>query len=193
MQDTYKRKILDAALEHVAFDGWNEGIFATAAKDLNTTEEHCRLHFEEGVLGLVQYYSEQNDAEMIEKIKAQITENMRIRDKIKMAVEIRLELYKSRRMIVSKTVNFLSLPQNLVKSSKMIWKTVDLMWRHAANDKSTDFNYYTKRTLLAGIYSAVIMYWLADESENYQETHAFLDRRIDDVMKIGKFLGKKKG
>ena len=50
-----------------------------------------------------------------------------------------------------------------------------------------DFNFYTKRALLSGVYSATVLYWLNDNSEDFEKTWQFLDRRIDDVMQIEKF------
>ena len=59
------------------------------------------------------------------------------------------------------------------------------MW-YAAGDTSTDFNFYTKRATLAGVYSSTLLYWLNDRSPGGEATWGFLDRRIDDVMKIEK-------
>jgi ubiquinone biosynthesis protein COQ9 len=59
------------------------------------------------------------------------------------------------------------------------------MW-YAAGDKSTDFNFYTKRATLAGVYSATLLYWLNDRSAGSEATWAFLDRRIDNVMAFEK-------
>ena len=64
-----------------------------------------------------------------------------------------------------------------------MYRSVDLMWR-AAGDTATDFNFYTKRGLLAGVYGSTILFWLDDGSEGYAESWAFLDRRIADVMNI---------
>ena len=54
----------------------------------------------------------------------------------------------------------------------------------AAGDRSTDFNFYTKRGLLAGVYAATTLYWLDDRSPGFEATQAFLDRRLADVMAI---------
>ena len=59
------------------------------------------------------------------------------------------------------------------------------MWR-IAGDTSTDFNFYTKRGLLAGVYGSTVLYWLSDVSEDQKDTWAFLERRIADVMTIPK-------
>src|SRR3546814_13796251 len=59
------------------------------------------------------------------------------------------------------------------------------MWR-AAGDKATDYNHYTKRAMLGGIYAATITVFLDDESEGWAETRAFLARRIEGIMRFEK-------
>ena len=59
------------------------------------------------------------------------------------------------------------------------------MWR-AAGDLSTDYNHYTKRMILAGVYAATITIFLDDESEAWADTRAFLARRIDGIMRFEK-------
>jgi len=59
------------------------------------------------------------------------------------------------------------------------------MW-HGIGDTSVDFNFYSKRALLAGVVSSTVLFWLQDESDDFSATWAFLDRRIEDVMKIQK-------
>ena len=78
----------------------------------------------------------------------------------------------------------LALPQNMrAGRSCCSIDTVDALW-YAAGDRSTDFNFYTKRGLLAGIHAATTLYWLDDRSEGGAATDAFLDRRLADVAAL---------
>ena len=191
MQANYKKKILNAMLKHVPFDGWNEALFEVAASDMKTTPEALKLHFEGGIVSVVDYFLQENDKKMLEKI-AKIPSDLRIRDKIAQGVLARLSLYEKQKPVIAKTVSFLSLPWHSPYCAKFAWRTCDLIWKHAGGDRSTDFNYYSKRSLLFGVYTATIIYWLADESKDYADTKRFLDDRIEDVMKIGKLIGKKR-
>ena len=76
-------------------------------------------------------------------------------------------------------------PQNARRSLRLGWRSADIMWR-LAGDTATDYNHYTKRAILAGIYSATLAVFVNDESEGKADTHAFLERRIDGVMKFEK-------
>jgi ubiquinone biosynthesis protein COQ9 len=115
--------------------------------------------------------------------------DMKIRDRIKTAVLTRLQLNEPHKEVVRRTVGYLALPPNAPLSAKCLWRTVDLMWR-MAGDTSTDYNYYTKRMILGGVYSTTLITWLNDSSENHVETEAFLNRRIENVMEFEKLKAK---
>ena len=66
------------------------------------------------------------------------------------------------------------------------WRSADLMWR-IAGDTATDYNHYTKRLILSGVYGSTLLVWLDDQSEGWMETGAFLDRRLADVMRFEKW------
>ncbi|WP_374298103.1 COQ9 family protein, partial [Sphingomonas sp.] len=85
--------------------------------------------------------------------------------------------------------SFLAMPLNAALALKLLYRTVDAIW-YAAGDNATDFNFYTKRGLLAGVYSATLLYWLNDRSQDCADTWAFLDRRIEEVMQVPKLLGR---
>ena len=81
------------------------------------------------------------------------------------------------------------MPFNAPLAAQCLYRTVDAIW-YAAGDQATDFNYYTKRALLAGVYAATVLYWLDDASDEHERTWAFLDRRVTDAMRLPKVLEK---
>ena len=105
------------------------------------------------------------------------------REKVALAIRLRLEAEAGHREAIRQALSFLALPTNAPLGAKCLYRTVDAIW-YAAGDKATDFSFYTKRALLAGVYSATVLYWLNDKSEESAATWSFLDRRIADVMKI---------
>ncbi len=84
---------------------------------------------------------------------------------------------------------FLALPQHAGLAAKCLYRTVDAVW-HGVGDTSTDYNFYTKRLLLAGVYSATVLAWLDDTSEDRAETWAFLERRLDEALLLGGRLAR---
>jgi ubiquinone biosynthesis protein COQ9 len=118
--------------------------------------------------------------------------NMKIREKIRSLVWKRLEIMGPAREAVRRALATLAMPQNLPLGLRIAWRTADQMWR-IAGDTSTDFNHYTKRMTLGAVYGSTLLVWLDDQSEGFMETAAFLDRRIDDVMKFEKFKAEWRG
>jgi ubiquinone biosynthesis protein COQ9 len=192
--DPIREKLLVGALIHVPFDGWSAATLRRASEEAEIEEGLALLAFPT-VRDLVVYFIESVDSDMVAALSAMNLDDMRIRDRITSAIKARIEALAPHRESERRAVAFMVLPQNASTSAKCVLHTVDLMWR-AIGDTSTDFNYYSKRAILAGVLSSAILYWLADLSEDYEDTWAFLDRRIEDVMKIEKAksrFGKSEG
>ncbi len=180
-----KPEILATMMPHVAFDGWTETALNAAAGDLGISPEMAELAFPNGAMEVLTYHLEAADVALAEALASKDIMSIKIRERITVAVRTRLEMNTANREAIRRGLAVLSLPQNLATGSKALWRTADTMWK-AAGDTSTDHNWYTKRATLSAVYSAVLLFWLSDDSDGFEETWAFLDRRIEDVMKIEK-------
>jgi ubiquinone biosynthesis protein COQ9 len=192
MSDPYtdeKNAILQAALIEADFDGWSLQTLRRASDKAGVSRDIQRLAFPRGVMDLVEYYAHTLDEAMLAGLAAQDLSSMRIRDKIALAVRLRIEALAEHKPAAHHAVKFLSLPQYAGEGVKHLYRTVDAMWR-AIGDTSTDFNFYTKRALLAGVFASTLMHWFDDESEGSVKTWDFLARRIDNVMEIEKAKAK---
>lgn len=183
--DGIRTRLLEAALPHAAFDGWTDQTLRHAARDADITELDVYRAFPGGAADLLQFHLDSADRDMVSAMLDLDLENMRIRDKIASGVRIRLEQAAPHKEAVRRALNHLGLPHRAPLAMKSLYRTVDLMWR-TIGDTSTDYNFYTKRALLAGVYSSTLLYWLNDKSEDHTATWAFLDRRISNVMQIEK-------
>lgn len=190
--ETIRRKLFEAALNHVPFDGWSKTSLRKAADDISASEGEAGLAFPGGAQDLVDYFIADADAKMVDALAKLDMSEMRVRERITAAVKARIEAVGEVREAERKAVVYVALPLNAATGLKCLARTVDAMWQ-AVGDSSTDFAYYSKRAILAGVYSATLMYWLSDESEGYGDTWAFLDRRIDDVMRVEKLKARFRG
>jgi len=77
----------------------------------------------------------------------------------------------------------LAMPHNLPTAARLGWRSADTMWR-LAGDTTTDFNHYSKRAILASLYTATLLVWLDDVSDGQADTIAFLDRRLGEVARF---------
>lgn len=180
-----REQILKEALKIVPFEGWTNKALVEATTSANLDKQYAKIAFPSGVAELVEFYLRDLDDKMLEELKVHKLDNLKIREKIALAIKIRLEIAEHEKSAIRKTVSYFAIPCNHFHSMKSIWKTVDAIW-YSVGDKSADFNYYTKRSLLAGVYSSTLLYWLNDKSDNHENTWKFLNRRIENVMMINK-------
>ena len=186
-----KAAMLQAALKHVVFDGFTDKVLVGAAKEVGADKDAIRRLFPDGPLSLVEAFSESADAEMDRTLSAMDLKSMKIRARIAAAVMARIEAVRPHKEAARRAAAFLTLPPHAVLGAKLVYRTVDAMWR-AAGDTSTDFNFYTKRGILAGVYSATLMRWFTDTSPDENATTQFLADRIENVMQFEKFKARLK-
>ncbi|MGI4880572.1 MAG: COQ9 family protein [Janthinobacterium lividum] len=179
--DELRPRLVAAMPPHVAFDGWTSASVAAAAASAGIDPDIAGLLFPGGSADMVDAYTALANTRMIAAMAG--AGNMKIRQRVTLAIRTRLEQAEGEREAVSRALAIFALPQNLPLSARTLWRTADAMWR-AAGDTATDLNYYSKRAILGGIYAATLLYWLGDESDGRTETWAFLDRRIDGIMRF---------
>ena len=185
--DRQQTEILLAVLGHVPFDGWGEASLLRGAADAGYDAATARRLFPQGATDLIACHSRYADRRMLEELATRNLDAMKTRQRIAAAVRVRLEQNAAHREAIRRALSLLALPQNAALALRLLYRTVDAMW-HAAGDTATDHNFYTKRGLLAGVYSATLMCWLNDNSDGFATTWAFLDRRIAEAMRIPRAL-----
>ena len=183
-----KSQLLEAAKPHVAFDGWSEATFRAAAEDAGISMGVAKAACPRGAVDLALAFHEEGDAAMVARMEAEDLSQLRYSERVAAAVRFRLEAVEDKEL-VRRGVTLFALPHHAVDGAKAIWGTCDKIWT-ALGDTSDDVNWYTKRATLSGVYSSTVLYWLGDESEGHARTWEFLDRRIEDVMRIEKVKAK---
>lgn len=179
--------LLDAALIHVPFDGWSEDALRGACADTGIDLATARALYPRGGVDLALAYHRRGDAQMAARLASEDLTHLRFRDRIATAVRYRIEAAEDRELVRRGTTLF-ALPPYAADGVSAIWGTVDLIWT-SLGDSSTDYNWYTKRATLAGVYSSTVLYWLGDDSPGAAATWSFLDRRIDEVMQFERVKG----
>jgi ubiquinone biosynthesis protein COQ9 len=183
--------LIENALPHIVFEGWSSVAFEHAATDMEVAKTEFLRAFPGGTAEAFAWHSAARDRQMVEKLAQMDINEMRIRDRISTAVRCRIELEAANREAVRRSLSFLAKPQNATLGLSCLYRTVDAIWR-VAGDTATDYNFYTKRLLLAGVISTTTLYWLDDDTDDFSASWAFLDRRIADVMKVPVITGRLK-
>ena len=175
-------KLMLAALPNVAFDGWSNSTFVAACREADISERKARLFCPRGALDLAIAFHKWGDDQFETAFKKKKISELKVREKIRKAVELRIKLASDKEAVRRGVVLF-ALPIHAFEGSRLIWDTSDLIWE-LIGDNSEDYNWYSKRAILSTVYASAVLYWLGDNSEGSEETGHFLDRRIEDVMKF---------
>lgn len=175
-------RLVAAMLPDVPFDGWT-ALARDAAADAQGVDRDIAAMALPDSAAMVDAYIAHADTLMVAAMGD--VSGLKVRDRIRLALRSRLEAASADREAVRRALAVLAQPQHAGLAARSLWRTADTMWR-AAGDTATDFNHYSKRAILGAVYSASLLYWLDDDSDDHEATWAFIDRRIDSIMKFEK-------
>jgi len=177
---------------HAAFDGWGEAALAMAADELKVPADRARLAFPGGAPDMIDAWFDWVDKAMLAALPPELIAEMKIRDRIGNLLLFRLQTLLPYREALRRALSILALPRNAPGAAALAWRSADRIWR-LAGDTATDFNHYSKRAILIGVYGSTTMVFLDDASEDLADTRAFLDRRIEEVMRFEKAKARWQG
>ncbi len=178
-----KDALLLALLPEVPFDGWTRTAMRAAGTRVGLDRDEVDAMFPRGARDAVAWFSRWADRETLAAMTPGKLRRARTAERVALGVRTRLDILLPHREAVRRALTLMALPPNLPLGARLLYEAVDTLW-HAAGDSSTDFNFYTKRGLLAGVYAATTLYWLDDRSEGNAATDAFLDRRLAEVAAV---------
>lgn len=171
------------ALKDAPFDGWGVDALRRAAERLGHSPRMADALFPEGARSAATHAARIFDRQMKTQLEGLDITKLKIRERVAKAVMTRLQLMAPYRA----GIRVLAARPDL----RHLWASADVIWQWAG-DTATDYNRYTKRALLSGVMGATLLFWFQDNSPRYAATEAFLHRRIENVLTIGKLLGRKK-
>ncbi|MBU2868121.1 COQ9 family protein [Pacificibacter marinus] len=181
--DPTREKLVQAAIPHVVFDGWGPETFQAAVTDSGVPAQMARVAAPRGSVDLAAAYHKGGDRAMQTAAQAADMSCLRYSEKIALCVWLRIKAVD--REVVRRGMSLFSLPIYAPEGVRLVWETSDAIW-NTLGDTSKDVNWYTKRATLSAVFTSTILFWLGDDSEDFADTKAFLDRRIDDVMSFEK-------
>jgi ubiquinone biosynthesis protein COQ9 len=182
-------RLLEATLVHVPFDGWSRRSLRAGAADASMDMALAWRLFPRGGDDLLIHLEGWADRQMLARIDRSELLSLRMTERIATLVRTRLEVLMPHREALRRAISARWLPGNAVAATTSLWRTVDLIWE-TAGDRPADASYYTKRALLAAVWTSTFLYWLEDRSEGLAGTWGFLQRRLDNVMAFGRTRGR---
>jgi ubiquinone biosynthesis protein COQ9 len=179
-----------AMLPHVGFDGWTKRALKAGAVEAGLSADDVDLLFPLGAADMIETYSDLADRRM-QEAAAELPE-MKPSTRVRAAIVLRLEQNRPHKEAIRRALAVLALPQNARVAANCTARTIDSIWQ-AAGDQSTDFSWYTKRASLVLIFTATLLFWLRDTSEDDAPTLAFLDRQLAGFARVRRLRGRAEG
>jgi ubiquinone biosynthesis protein COQ9 len=172
---------LDRLLPHVADLGWSQAALRRGAG------ADAGLLFPGGAADMVEAYIDLMDRRMVAQAAPQLAAQ-RLSQRVRTLIATRLALAAGQKAPARRAALLLASPVHALLAARCTARTVDTIW-HAAGDNSADFSWYTKRAILAAVYTTTMLNWMNDAT-NEEAALAFLDRRLADVARIGKLRSR---
>lgn len=183
--DEVRAALAPIIARNAGFDGWSDAAVHAAADEAGVDRDVAKLAFKDNAIDMIDAWIDSIDLELAHRLPAENLAAMKIRDRITALLATRLEIMAPDRESLRRAMAIMAMPQNLVRSAKIGWRSADRMWR-LAGDTASDFNHYTKRMTLSAVYASTLSVFVNDDSDNFADARAFLDRRIDNVMQFEK-------
>jgi ubiquinone biosynthesis protein COQ9 len=171
-------------LPHVPFDGWTVRALRIGLADIGMPVEEADLLFPGGAGDMIEAFCDWADRRMEAEAAKLDLASRRVPERVRAVIALRLTQNRPHKEAVRRALALLALPSHARLAAACTARTVDAIW-HAADDRSTDFSWYTKRAILGAVYGVTLLYWLRDREEDDSATLAFLDRRLAGVGRIG--------
>jgi ubiquinone biosynthesis protein COQ9 len=182
--DAFRERLLDAILEIAPESGWTELSLGRAAERAGLTPGQVQLATPNGVADLLEALAGRATVATEERLRQPDVAGMKVREKVAASVRAYLAFLQPHKAAVTRAAG---TPANLLSGPRGLWKAADAIWS-ALGDKSTDYNWYTKRMILTGVLGSTLVAWLG--TDDPAEVDAFLDRRIENVMQFEKLKGE---
>ena len=183
--DEVRAALAPIIARNAGFDGWSDAAVHAAADEAGVDRDVAKLAFNDNAIDMIDAWIDSIDMELAHRLPAEKLAAMKIRDRITALLATRLDIMAPDRESLRRAMAIMAMPQNLVRSAKIGWRSADRMWR-LAGDTASDFNHYTKRMTLSAVYASTLSVFVNDDSDNFADARAFLDRRIDNVMQFEK-------
>lgn len=183
--DPERDAVIDALLPQVAFDGWTMKSVRQALVSLGKHPDDAPLLFPGGTGEMITAYCALADERMEQEAAATELSTLRVPARVKAVIALRLQQNRDNKEAIRRALAWLAIPTNAPIAAKTVAATVDAIW-HAAGDTSADMAWYSKRAILAGVYGAVLLYWVGQTDADDAPTLAFLDRQLARVGTLGR-------
>ena len=173
--------ILNFAKIIVSEQGFKPDILKVISNEYKLDNNQTNLLFPEGNNDLIKFALDQLNIDLENYCKKLDLIRLPIHKRIRKILLSKILLMKKYKIFYKKIFFSLLIPKKQLSLTSQLYKSVDQMW-FIAGDTSVDFNFYSKRIILAGIYSRVILFFFNNNDQSTLEKN--LDADLKKVSKI---------
>ncbi len=178
---------LEALLPEVERRGWTTGAMRRAAETAGLSDGERALAAPNGVTDLIDHFFERSTDQMLAVLSRQDLDALRTHERVAAGLQAWLEALAPYKTAVRKAAGRGLAPWGAGAAMKRVWAISDVIWE-AAGDRATDYNRHTKRALLSAVIPSIVLRWL--DTDNEDEMQDFIERRLQQAMRVGKTGGK---
>jgi len=126
------------------------------------------------------------EKKFLKDAKLKVNKVNKISEKIKFLLTVRFKIENKSSELINKIFIYLIKNNKSNKIITYIYSVADLMW-NCANDRSIDFNYYSKRLILSFVYSKILFLKFFKKNLKENEIEQEITKSLDQVKIISKF------
>jgi len=192
VEDDLRKKILENSLKFVPELGFTREAINQGVAEAGLSEAATNGIFKNGSFDLIDFFYKKSNADLAEYLEELIKagEIKRKNELVRLAIIRRLELTQPYLKHWPEAMAVMTFnPSYALQSIENLLRLCDEIW-YQLGDNSVDFNWYSKRLILAAIYKSTEFFMLQDKSENYIDTIKFLDNRLKDHGEFHKLKGQ---
>jgi ubiquinone biosynthesis protein COQ9 len=181
-----KDKILNYLYKNfkkIDFDNIDQDIFFKKIGDLDFFDK------KELLLKISSLFFEDLDQRFLSEVKSKFNKITKTNEKISFLLNKRLQIEKKNKDLIKKIFIHLIKDNNSNKVLTYIYSVSDIMWKYA-NDRSVDFNFYTKRLILSSVYLKILILSFYKDNLTPKDLNEEISKSMEHVKLISQFKMK---
>ena len=124
-----KQKFLYYVLDDINLNGWSKNFFDSYSREGIFTNNEIRVFFPNGRADFLRYWFDISEKLMLEDLSKVEIQELKVREKIKKIIRVRLERWKSYKVAIKRTLPILIMPSSDTLLSFSLMKTSDSIWK----------------------------------------------------------------
>ena len=178
-----KDKILNYLYKNfkkIDFDNIDQDTFLKKIDDLDFFDK------QEILIKISDLLFEDLNKKFLSEVKSKVNKISKTNEKISFLLNKRFQIEKKNKDLIKIFLIHLIKSNNSNKVLNYIYSVADIMWEQS-NDRSVDFNYYTKRLILSSVYLKILILTFYKDNLTLKDLDKEILKSLEHVKLISQF------